>query len=29
MRLGGTVAIEGAWEAEAEMTAEAGIWAMS
>lgn len=29
MRLGGTVPIEGTWEVEAEMTAEAGMCAMS
>jgi hypothetical protein len=29
VRLGGTVAIEGTWEVEAEITAEAGIWARS
>lgn len=29
VRLGGTVAREGAWEVEAEMTAEAGICARS
>lgn len=28
-RLGGTVAMEGTWEVEAEMTADAGMWAMS
>lgn len=29
MRLGGTVAMEGTWEVEAEMTAEAGMCATS
>lgn len=29
MRLGGTVAMEGTWEVEAEMTAEAGMCEIS
>lgn len=29
MRLGGTVAMEGTWEGEAEITADAGICARS